>query len=87
MKRFMMKYLMVNCKQATYLMGLKEEGKLSITGRIKLNMHTSMCSFCKRFEQQTAVIKKESLHLHSQEQMPKSVEERLEKLFKRPVQE
>jgi hypothetical protein len=67
MKRFIMKYLMVNCKEATLLMGLNEEGKISLIGRLKLYLHTSMCSFCKRFEQQSFIIKKEAAQIQSAE--------------------
>lgn len=81
MKRFMMKYLMVNCKDATYLMGLKEEGKLPLIGRLKLTMHTSMCSLCKRFEQQSTIIKQEAAQLHSHESMPERIEAKLEKII------
>lgn len=76
-----MKYLMVNCKEATFLMGLKEEGKLPLMGRIKLYMHTSMCSFCKRFEQQTLIIKNEAAHLDGHESMPNLTEAKLEKII------
>jgi hypothetical protein len=82
MKRFMMKYLMLNCKEATFLMGMKEEGKLPLMGRLKLTMHTSMCSFCKRFEQQNSIIKQESAQLHSHETMPQGIEAKLEKIIR-----
>lgn len=70
MKKFMMKYLMISCKEATFLMAKKEEGKLSFIRAIKLSIHTSMCSVCKTFEKQTARIVKESKHIHADDNLP-----------------
>jgi len=81
MKRFMMKYLMLNCKEATILMAKKEEGKLSILGKMQLSMHTSMCSFCKKFEQQTKQISKESKHVHAEESMSAVANDRIIKMI------
>lgn len=77
MKRFMMKYLMVNCKEATLLMAKKEEGKLSLMEKMKLSMHTSMCSFCRKFEKQTTQIAKESKHVHAEEKMSVAAKDRI----------
>ena len=76
-----MKPFMVSCKEATYLMGLKEEGKLSTLNRLKLNMHTSMCAFCKRFEEQAKVIQSESLNAQSSKSLTSEMEKELEKLI------
>jgi anti-sigma factor ChrR (cupin superfamily) len=81
MKKFMMKHLMINCKEATFLMCKKEEGKLSFTEKIKLSVHTSMCSFCKKFEKQSADISRESKHIHAEESMPSIVKEKIERLL------
>lgn len=81
MKKFMMKYLMVNCKEATFLMAKKEEGKLSFMESIKLSMHTSMCSFCRKFEKQTSTIAIESKHVHAEDNLPVFAKERIEKMF------
>lgn len=81
MKRFMMKYLMLNCKEATLLMAKKEEGKLSFIGKLQLSMHTSMCSFCKKFEQQTKQILKESKHIYAEESMPAAANDRIIKMI------
>lgn len=79
MMRLMMKYLMINCKEATYLTGLKEEGILSFGKRLKLAMHTAMCSLCKRFEKQAAAIKKESIHLSDDALLSNLAIEKLQK--------
>lgn len=81
MKKILMKYLMVSCKEATYLTGLKEEHKLSLIGRAKLGLHTSMCSVCKKFEEQAARIAKESKHIQSNEHLPVQAKERIERLI------
>lgn len=78
MKKIMMKYLMINCKEATFLMAKKEEGKLSFVGRMKLSMHTSMCSLCKKFEKQSAKIALESKYIHAEQHLPGNVKERIE---------
>lgn len=81
MKKFMMKYLMINCRKATYLMAKKEEGKLSFVGRMKLSIHTSMCSLCKKFEKQTSLIGKESKHVHAEDNLPAFAKERIERML------
>ena len=81
MKRFMMKYLMINCRESTFLMAKKEEGKLTFLEKMKLSMHTSMCSFCKKFERQSHIIGKESRHVHAENNLPYSVRDRIEKML------
>lgn len=77
----MMKYLMISCREATYLMAKKEEGKLSFAARVKLPMHTSMCSLCKKFEKQTSQIGKESIHVHAEDNLPVFAKERIERML------
>ena len=81
MKRFMMKYLMLNCKEATLLMAKKEEGKLTMLGKMQLAMHTSMCSFCRKFEQQAKQIAKESKHVHAGESMSAAANDSIIKMI------
>ncbi len=82
MKKLMMKYFMVNCSEATFLMAKKEEGRLSFMERLKLSMHTSMCSFCKKFEKQATKIGIESKHVHADDNLPAFAKEKMEKMFK-----
>ncbi len=72
---------MLNCKEATLLMAKKEEGKLSFIGKLQLSMHTSMCSFCRKFEQQTNQISTESKHVHAEEIMSATANERITKMI------
>jgi len=81
MKKILMKYLMVNCKEATFLMAKKEEGRLTFIEKMKLSMHTSMCSFCKKFEKQTAKIAIESKHVHAEDNLPAYSKDKIEKMF------
>ena len=81
MKKLMMKYLMVNCREATILMAKKEEGKLSFMDKINLSIHTSMCSLCKKFEKQSAKIAAESRHIHATDTLPAGTKERIEKIL------
>ena len=76
-----MKYLMLNCKEATLLMAKKEEGKLSFILKLQLFMHTSMCSFCRIFEKQTKQISKESKHVHAEESMSAAANDRIIKMI------
>lgn len=77
MKKIMMKYLMINCKEATFLMAKKEEGKLSFMQKIHLSVHTSMCSFCKRFDKQSKKIAEESRHIHAEGTLSEMTKERI----------
>jgi anti-sigma factor ChrR (cupin superfamily) len=81
MKKFIMKYLMINCREATFLMAKREEGKLSFVGRMKLSIHTSMCSLCKKFEKQASRIGKESKHVHAEDNLPAFAKERIERML------
>ena len=81
MKKFMMKYMMISCKEATFLMGKKEEGRLSFIEKMKLSVHTSMCSLCRKFEKQTVRIGKESKHVHADDHLPVFAKERIERIL------
>lgn len=66
MKKNLMKYIMLNCNEATYLMSMKDEGKLNFIKRFQLFLHTSMCDLCRKFEKQSLDINSESKHLHAE---------------------
>lgn len=57
------KIFIISCKEATYLVSLKEEGKLSIVKYLKLKLHLTICAFCKRFEIQTTEFCLQAKHL------------------------
>lgn len=75
-----MKYLMINCREATYLTAKKEEGKLSFGKRMKLFIHISLCPMCKKFEKQTSKIAKESIHIHAEEDLPVLSKEKIKRI-------
>ena len=81
MKKIVMKYLMLNCSEATLLMAKKEEGKLSLKERIQLALHVSMCSLCRKFEKQSLLIGYESKHVHAEEKLSHPVKERIKRLI------
>lgn len=53
----------LNCKEATFLTELSKEGKLSMSLRIRLWYHLSICPPCKRFKKQTLLLAKKLKHL------------------------
>lgn len=72
---------MLSCREATYLTAKKEEGKLPFLTNMKLSMHTSMCSLCKRFKKQTSQIGKEGKHIHAEDNLPVFAKERIERML------
>jgi len=72
---------MIGCREATFLMAKKEEGKLSIIERIKLAIHSSMCAVCKNFEKQTGRIGEESKHVHADDDLPVSTKAKIEHML------
>lgn len=81
MKKIMMKYLMISCKESTFLTAKKEEGKLSFAEKLKLMFHISMCKYCKRFEKQSSEIRKEIRHIHAEASLPDLTREKIEKIL------
>lgn len=77
----MMRYLMISCKDATMLTAKNDEGKLSLGERIKLGMHTSMCSLCKKFEKQAHTIAFESKDVMADEELSEPAKERIKKML------
>ena len=61
--------LNISCKQATYLMGKAEEGKLSLTERLQLWIHTRICSLCALFRRQTRAMQQASPGVRSSERL------------------
>ncbi len=74
----MKKYFMISCKEATYLVSLKEENKLSIIKSLKLNLHLAICILCKRFKLQTEQICEMSNHLDAHTNVTMSIEKKTE---------
>lgn len=82
MKKLLMRYLMVNCKEATFLMARKEEGRLGFIEKMKLSMHTSMCTLCRKFEQQTSSIGSESRHVRADDCLSPESKSRMKNIIR-----
>lgn len=54
---------MISCKEATYLISKKEEGKLTLAERLKLSVHLAICSICRAFEKQSKFIAHHASHI------------------------
>ena len=81
MKKIMMRYLKISCKDATMLTARNEEGKLSLSEKFKLRMHTSMCSICKKFEKQAHTIAVESKEVMADAELSEPVKQRIQKML------
>jgi len=51
-----MRFFMISCKKATYLVSKKEENRLSWWESWQLRAHFGICSMCRKFEQQSGFI-------------------------------
>ena len=60
----MKKLFNITCKNATYLISKKEDRKIGLIDRLKLQMHLGICSACKLFENQSWFIKLNAKHSH-----------------------
>lgn len=60
-----MNLVMISCKQATYLLSKKEEKKLSWLEKLRLRGHMTICSLCRKFEEQTGFIGRNARHSHA----------------------
>ena len=69
--------LNISCKKATFLISKKEQGRINLFDRITLRMHLTICSLCKRFEQQTGLIVRNARHAHVDEKLSEEVKERI----------
>ncbi len=49
---------MISCKQSTEFIIQKERGTLSIAKNLQLLSHLAICSFCRLFAQQSALLEK-----------------------------
>ena len=78
----MLKFLMLSCKEATYLVSKKEESKLTWLENVKLRSHLSICSLCKKFEQQTGFIILNIKHTYENRVLSNEVKEKIKSLLK-----
>mgnify|MGYP001796881166 CR=1 FL=1 len=77
-----MKLMMTTCKKATYLLSKKEENKLSWLEKIQLRGHLTICSVCRKFEEQTGFIGRNARHLHADITLPAEIKEKIRNLLK-----
>ncbi len=76
---------MISCKEATYLISKKEEGKITMVERLKLSFHLMMCRFCKMFEKQNNFIAhhtrqmEDVLSPHDDGTLPDSIKEKIKR--------
>lgn len=59
-----LKNIIRNCKQATLISLKKEEGKITISERLKLSIHLLFCDACKRFIKQSGLVNNAMQQLH-----------------------
>ena len=64
----------INCKQATYLHTLKQEGKLGALQRFGLWLHLLYCSICRLFFSQMDALEKAGKHFSEAEGINLSAE-------------
>lgn len=48
---------MLNCKEASHLISEREERPLGLRERWGLRLHLLICSYCRRFERQVALLR------------------------------
>ncbi|EAT11173.1 zf-HC2 domain-containing protein [Bermanella marisrubri] len=48
---------MLNCREATRLMSLSMEQKLTVSQRLQLKFHLAMCRGCRNFGRQTQALR------------------------------
>lgn len=68
--------LMITCKQATKMISMKEEGKLSFKENLKLLLHLFICAACKLFYKQNKLLKKTFTRLQKQNTAALTAEEK-----------
>jgi len=78
-----MRFLMISCKKAGFLLSKKEENKLTWLEKIQLKGHITICSLCRRFEEQTGwiILNAKHAHTHSEAKLPAEVKTRLQNLL------
>lgn len=55
--------IMITCKESTFLISKKQQDKLTLGEKVKLQFHLMMCKYCRRFDAQISFIQKAILRL------------------------
>nr|NQU93085.1 hypothetical protein [Bacteroidota bacterium] len=66
----LMHILFLSCLKATELIEKKLQFKLSVTDKLRLQMHKAMCSACTNYEKQSLIIEKSITNLKTETQTP-----------------
>jgi len=76
--------LILTFKKATQYISFREEGKRSVTQRLQIHVHITLCSLCKLFQQQTGFITNNEVlaHDYSNESMCKEKKKEMDKHIK-----
>ena len=61
-------------------MSKKEEGRLTVTEKMQLKLHLSICNFCTRFQKQVTFFTSNASHLH--EHLPAPLREEKKQAIK-----
>ena len=57
--------IMITCKESTFLISKKQQDKLTLGEKVKLQFHLMMCKYCRRFDTQISFIQKAILRLRN----------------------
>jgi hypothetical protein len=69
--------IMITCREATYYVSKKEEGKLSFKVQFQLFIHLLICKFCRLFAKQNEQIIREVKHLHTSDSLTELEKEQI----------
>ncbi|MCA6450461.1 MAG: hypothetical protein IM584_06185 [Chitinophagaceae bacterium] len=78
-----MKFLMISCKKATWLVSKKEEKRLSWHEKWQLRAHMALCSMCRRFEEQSGFIARMARQIHVHETLSDTSKEKMQQALVR----
>ena len=78
-----MKFLMISCKKATWLVSKKEEKRLSWREKWQLRAHMALCSMCRRFEEQSGFIGRMARQIHVHETLSDASKEKMQQALVR----
>ena len=84
MKKNLMAYLVLSCKEATMMTAKKEERKLGMVSSAQLSMHLAMCKFCRRFYKTSKIIGSESKWIERTDSLPPDAKNRIQDLMNHP---
>ena len=81
MKRNLITYLLLSCKEATMMTAKREEGKLGRIANTQLSVHLALCKFCKRFNKASKIISSESKNIESKALLSNGAKDKIKELI------